>query len=101
VRQLEQELQATKSKLDDRESELQKTKDELARVTRDKDAQIAQLNTKLQNMGTAYEVMLQEIFDALYAKVQATKANWHTRTTQLIARNKQALLEFGLNPLQL
>lgn len=98
---MEQELQTTKVKLEDREVELQKTKAELARVTQEKDAQIAQLNTKLQNMGTAYETMLQEIFDSLYAKLQARKTDWHKQTTQLIARNKQALLEFGLNPLQL
>ncbi|XP_074652068.1 dynein regulatory complex protein 12-like [Tubulanus polymorphus] len=101
VHQLETELELTRRKLEHTEFELKQTREEKERVIRDKDEQISTLQLKIDTMGMAYENILADTMDNLAAKIDAAKLKWEHESTMIQARNKQVLLEFGLNPLDL
>lgn len=44
---------------------------------------------------------IQEALDTLMQKLDAAKENWEEQSSLIQAKNKQTLLEFGLNPLDI
>ena len=45
--------------------------------------------------------LLQDAFDRMASKVEDARSKWETESSEIQERNKQLLLEFGLNPLQI
>ena len=43
----------------------------------------------------------QDAFDRMASKVEDARARWETESSDIQERNKQLLLEFGLNPLEI
>jgi hypothetical protein len=48
-----------------------------------------------------YVVFLQDALDSLMDKITGAKSKWEDKSSYIQSKNKQTLLEFGLNPLDL
>ncbi|XP_046554168.1 coiled-coil domain-containing protein 153-like [Haliotis rubra] len=101
IHQLETELERTHQTLKKTEVELKKTKEEQEMMRREKDSEINDLKMKISSMEKAYENILREALESLEAKIDMAKTMWEEKSTHIQAKNKQVLLEFGLNPLDI
>ncbi|XP_071095097.1 dynein regulatory complex protein 12-like [Haliotis cracherodii] len=101
IHQLETELERTHQTLKKTEAELKKTKEEKEMMRREKDSEINDLKLKISSMEKAYENILREALESLEAKIDMAKTMWEEKSTHIQAKNKQVLLEFGLNPLDI
>ncbi|XP_067667217.1 dynein regulatory complex protein 12-like [Haliotis asinina] len=101
IHQLETELERTHQTLKKTEAELKKTKEEQEVMRREKDSEINDLKMKISSMEKAYENILREALESLEAKIDMAKTMWEEKSTHIQAKNKQVLLEFGLNPLDI
>ena len=56
-------------------------------------------------MWCAYSFLLphssQDAFDRMAVKVEDARARWEMESSEIQEKNKQLLLEFGLNPLEI
>ncbi|XP_033641363.1 coiled-coil domain-containing protein 153-like [Asterias rubens] len=101
VHQLEADLAKTKTQLARTQHELKSTKEQKEQMTKEKDGTIAELEDKIKNMEFSYENMLHEALDNLVLKLDAAKKRWTNEATHIHGVQKEKLLEFGLNPLDI
>ncbi|XP_022101342.1 coiled-coil domain-containing protein 153-like [Acanthaster planci] len=101
VRHLEADLAKTKAQLAKTEQELKATKEEKEQMTKQKDETIAELEEKIRNMEFSYENMLHEALDNLVMKLDVAKKRWEAEATHIHTVEKEKLLAFGLNPLDI
>ncbi|XP_072036084.1 dynein regulatory complex protein 12-like [Amphiura filiformis] len=101
IRHLEAELSKTRSQLAKTEQKLKATQVEKETITKEKDTTIADLQERIRTMEHSFEVMLHEALDNLVRKLDVAKKRWHDEATHIHMVNKQKLLEFGLNPLDI
>ncbi|XP_033096753.1 coiled-coil domain-containing protein 153-like [Anneissia japonica] len=101
IHQLEAELGKVKVQLERTQVELKETKAEKEKITEEKNQKISELETKIDGMELAYEGVLHDALDNMVAKLDLAKNRWKNEATVIHAENKQRLLEFGLNPIDL
>ncbi|XP_025089617.1 coiled-coil domain-containing protein 153-like isoform X2 [Pomacea canaliculata] len=101
IHQLETELGKTQAHLEHAKFELQQAREEKDRSVKDRDEEISELKMKVSSMEKAYEAILREALDGLMAKIDLAHDNWEVKSTNIQGKTKQAVLEFGLNPLDI
>uniref|UniRef100_A0A3Q4H1T0 Dynein regulatory complex protein 12 n=1 Tax=Neolamprologus brichardi TaxID=32507 RepID=A0A3Q4H1T0_NEOBR len=101
VKKLEQEVSQLKEDLVLSQEELSKEKSERKQGEKEKDAIIADLRQKLDNMESDYEKILHETLDSLSSQLSATRQGWKDESATLHQKYKELLSEFGLNALDL
>ncbi|XP_054472113.1 coiled-coil domain-containing protein 153 [Anoplopoma fimbria] len=97
VKRMEKEVSQLKEELVLCQEELSKEKREREQVEREKDATIADLQHKLDNMETDYEKILHENLDGLISQLSVARQKWDDKSTTLHQNYKELLSEFGLN----
>lgn len=98
---LEQSVASLRSQLSSTEAELAETKKERDDIRREKDDIIAELQFKIDTMESAYETLLHDTLDKMGDKVEEAKKKWLSESHAIQEQNKQLLLAFGLNPLEI
>ncbi|XP_030599557.1 dynein regulatory complex protein 12 isoform X2 [Archocentrus centrarchus] len=101
VKKLEQELSQLKEDLVLSQEELSKEKRERKQVEQEKDAVIANLQHKLDNMESDYQKVLHETLDSLSSQLSVARQGWEDESTTLHQKYKELLSEFGLNALDI
>ncbi|XP_013130226.1 dynein regulatory complex protein 12 isoform X1 [Oreochromis niloticus] len=101
VKKLEQEVSQLKEDLALSQEELTKEKSERKQVEQEKDAIIADLRQKLDNIESDYEKILHETLDSLSSQLSLTRRGWEDESATLHQKYKEPLSEFGLNALDL
>lgn len=101
IHMLEQTVSKLRDSLSIAEEELRKTRKERDDIRREKDQIIADLQFKIDHMESAYESILHDALDRMAGKVEEARSKWETESSEIQERNKQLLLEFGLNPLEI
>ncbi|KAM9358637.1 dynein regulatory complex protein 12 [Symphorus nematophorus] len=97
VKRLEKEASQLKEELVLCQEELRREKREREQVEWEKDATIANLQHKLDNMETDYEKILHETLDSLTSQLSVARKGRGDRSTSLHQNYKELLSEFGLN----
>ncbi|KAI8776611.1 coiled-coil domain-containing protein 153-like [Biomphalaria glabrata] len=98
IHQLETELGRTRTQLSATEAELKKSYEDRKKMIDEKDNIIKDLKLKIDSMEKAYDNVLREALDNLIIKLDAAKLLWDQHSSLIQSKNKQTLLEFGLNP---
>ncbi|KAL5019699.1 hypothetical protein ScPMuIL_002591 [Solemya velum] len=101
IHQLETELGKTRQQLVHTEEQLKQTRQEKEQMMKDKDEEIENLKRTITNMEVDYGKILDESLDNLISKIDMAKERWEEQATLVHSKNKQVLLEFGLNPLDI
>ncbi|XP_059186833.1 coiled-coil domain-containing protein 153 [Centropristis striata] len=101
VKRMEKEASQLKEELVLCQEELRKEKREREQVEREKDATIADLQHKLDNMETDYEKILHETLDSLTSQLSVARQGWEDKSTTLHQNYKELLSDFGLNALHI
>ncbi|XP_037631852.1 coiled-coil domain-containing protein 153 [Sebastes umbrosus] len=101
VKRMEEEVSHLKEELVLCQQELRKEKREREQVEREKDATIADLQHKLDNMETDYEKILHETLDGLTSQLSVARQGWEHKSTTLHQNYKELLSESGLNALHI
>ncbi|XP_070684878.1 dynein regulatory complex protein 12 [Pempheris klunzingeri] len=101
VKRLEKEVSQLKEELGLCQEELRKEKREREQVEQKRDATVAELQHKLDNMETDYEKILHETLDSLTSQLSATRQGWEDKSATLHQNYKELLSEFGLNALDI
>lgn len=88
--------------------ELEKTQNLLKNTVKTKDKEIAErdqkikdLEKKIKELSHDFDMLMQDSFTQLLAKMEDARKNWEDKSTLIQARNKQVLMEFHLNPLDI
>nr|XP_046245007.1 coiled-coil domain-containing protein 153 [Scatophagus argus] len=101
VKRLEKEVSQLNEELVMYQEELRREKREREQVTQEKDAIIAELKHKLDNMEADYEKILHETLDSLTSQLSVARQRWEDKSTTLHQNYKELLSEFGLNALDI
>ncbi|RXM96159.1 Coiled-coil domain-containing protein 153 [Acipenser ruthenus] len=101
VHQLEIEVSRLRQQLALCQQDLQGEREERQRTVQEKDATIAELQGKIDNMETDYERILHDTLDSLLSRLAESKLRWVDESTALHFNNKERLADFGLNPLDI
>ncbi|XP_069546456.1 dynein regulatory complex protein 12 [Brachyistius frenatus] len=101
VKRLEKEVSQLKEELVLCQEELRSEKRESERVEQEKDAVIADLQHKLDNMEMDYEKVLHDTLDSLTTQLSVARQGWEDKSTALHQNYKELLSEFGLNALDI
>ncbi|KAK6467933.1 coiled-coil domain-containing protein 153-like [Huso huso] len=101
VHQLEIEVSRLRQQLALCQQDLQGEREERQRTVQEKDATIAELQGKIDNMETDYERILHDTLDSLLSHLAESKLRWVDESTALHFNNKERLADFGLNPLDI
>ncbi|XP_046852970.1 coiled-coil domain-containing protein 153-like [Xenia sp. Carnegie-2017] len=98
---LEKTVTTLQSKLATTEIELKDAKKEIENILMEKDGIITELQLKIDTMESAYETLLHDTLDQMGDKIEETKMKWFTESKEILETNKQILLSYGLNPLEI
>ncbi|EDV25669.1 uncharacterized protein TRIADDRAFT_56006 [Trichoplax adhaerens] len=80
------------------EEELKSTKSDKDEIIRQKNFTIQELQLRIDDMEATYEAIVNEALDDLSEEVDTSRARWEKQASLLELENRQALMEFGLNP---
>lgn len=88
--------------------ELNKTQDTLVQTIKakdkeisDRDQRIKELELKIKDLSHDFDNLMQDSFNVLLRKLESKRKNWEDNSTLIQDKNKQLLLEFDLNPLDI
>ncbi|TDH14947.1 hypothetical protein EPR50_G00026060 [Perca flavescens] len=101
AKRMEKEVSQLKEDLVLCQEELRKEKREHEQMQQEKDAIIADLQHKLDNMETDYEKILHETLDSLTSQLSVARRGWEDKSTTLHQNYKELLSDFGLNALHI
>ncbi|XP_035857235.1 coiled-coil domain-containing protein 153 isoform X1 [Sander lucioperca] len=101
AKRMEKEVSQLKEDLVLCQEELRKEKREREQVQQEKEAIIADLQHKLDNMETDYEKILHETLDSLTSQLSVARQGWEDKHTTLRQNYKELLSDFGLNALHI
>ncbi|KAF7662647.1 hypothetical protein LDENG_00231390 [Lucifuga dentata] len=101
VKKLEQEVSKLNEQLALCQEELRTEKRQREQVEQEKDATIAELQHKLDNMESDYEKILHDTLDSLISQLSVARQGWEDKNTTIHQEYKELLSEFGLNPLDI
>nr|XP_020455769.1 coiled-coil domain-containing protein 153-like isoform X2 [Monopterus albus] len=99
VKRLEEDVSQLKEELAMCQEELRKGKRDRDQMEQEKDATIADLQHKLDNMEIDYERVLHETLDSLTSQLSVAQQGWKDKSIGLHQNYKELLSEFGLNAL--
>jgi two-component sensor histidine kinase len=85
--------------LDKTQIDLRTASEERDRAQREKEMAVSELQQRMQSMALAYEALVHETVENMAGRLRAQRDRWQDSSAKIQARNKQALLEFGLKPL--
>ncbi|XP_068441531.1 dynein regulatory complex protein 12 [Clinocottus analis] len=97
VKRMEKEVSQMSEELVLCQKELSKEKREREQLEWEKDATIADLKHKLENMETDYEKILHENLDSLTSQLAVAQQEWEDKSTTIHQNYKELLSECGLN----
>ncbi|XP_015192897.2 dynein regulatory complex protein 12 isoform X2 [Lepisosteus oculatus] len=80
---------------------LQKERDSREQLELEKEAAIAELQGKIDDMETGYEKILHGCLDSLLTRLAESRRRWRDESTALHLQHKERLADFGLNPLDI
>jgi len=98
---LEQTVVKLRDQLASTETELKKTQKDRDDIRREKDEIIANLQLKIELLESSYESILHSALDSMSQKLEDAQKRWVSQSSEVQQRNKELLLEFGLNPLEI
>ncbi|XP_076002057.1 dynein regulatory complex protein 12 [Genypterus blacodes] len=98
---LEEEVSRLTGELAQCQKELRAEKRQREQVEREKDAAIAELQYKLDNMESDYEKILHDTLDNLTTQLSVARQGWEDKSTASHQEYKELLADFGLNPLDI
>ncbi|XP_071376636.1 dynein regulatory complex protein 12 [Centroberyx affinis] len=101
VKRLEEQVSTLREQLVLCQEELRTEKREREQVEQDKDAAIADLQHKLDNMETDYEKILHDTLDGLTSQLSEARQRWEDKSTAIHQEYKELLADFGLNALDI
>lgn len=101
VHQLESERNRLQIELDKTQETLLQTIKAKDKEIADRDQRIKELELKIKDLSHDFDNLMQDSFDALLRKLENARKNWEDKSTLIQDRNKQLLLEFDLNPLDI
>ncbi|XP_072548219.1 dynein regulatory complex protein 12 [Salminus brasiliensis] len=98
VEQLETRVLMLQKQLDQCQADLKTEREQRERTENEKDAQIADLQSKLDNMETEYEKILHGCLDSLLSHLAEARRHWEDESLDIHQEFKDMLTELGLNP---
>ncbi|XP_006642232.2 dynein regulatory complex protein 12 isoform X1 [Lepisosteus oculatus] len=101
VHQLEGEVSRLRKQLGLCQDALQKERDSREQLELEKEAAIAELQGKIDDMETGYEKILHGCLDSLLTRLAESRRRWRDESTALHLQHKERLADFGLNPLDI
>ncbi|XP_070621672.1 dynein regulatory complex protein 12 isoform X2 [Erythrolamprus reginae] len=101
IERLEAEKQNLQEQLAACQKTLQRSEEDRAKISAEKDQAVAQMQQKAEEMEKECRRILHETLDQVLSKLQATKLGWNTEATLIHSEYKDVLKEFGLNPLEI
>ncbi|XP_070808699.1 dynein regulatory complex protein 12 [Pituophis catenifer annectens] len=101
IQRLEAEKQNLQEQLAACQKSLQRSEEDRAKILEEKDKAVAQMQQKAEEMEKECERILHDSLDQVLSKLQATKLGWENEATLIHTDYKNALKEFGLNPLEI
>nr|XP_019943804.1 PREDICTED: coiled-coil domain-containing protein 153 [Paralichthys olivaceus] len=101
TKRLEKEVSQLNEELALCQEELRKEKGEREKMEQEKDATIAELQRKLDNMETDYEKILHDTLDSLTSQLSVARQRWEGTSTTFHQNSQGLLSEFGLNALDI
>lgn len=101
IHQLESEQDRLQIELERTQSLLKSTTKVKDKEIADRDQRIKDLEQKVKDLSHDFDVLMQDSFTALLLKMEDARKSWEDKSTLIQARNKQVLMEFHLNPLDI
>lgn len=98
IHQLESERDRLQIELEKTQQTLQTTIKTKDREIADRDQRIRELEKKIKDLSHDFDLLLQDSFTSLLAKLEDSRRGWEEKSTLIQERNKQVLREFDLNP---
>ncbi|KAI4904558.1 hypothetical protein NFI96_029619 [Prochilodus magdalenae] len=98
VKQLESRVLMLQTQLDQCQSDLKTEREQRERMEEEKDAQIADLQSKLDSMETQCEKILHDCMDSLLSHLAEARRQWEDESSDIHQEFKDMLSELGLNP---
>uniref|UniRef100_A0A8C5SNA4 Dynein regulatory complex protein 12 n=1 Tax=Laticauda laticaudata TaxID=8630 RepID=A0A8C5SNA4_LATLA len=100
IQHLEAEKQNLQEELAACQKSLRRSEEEQAKISEEKERAEAQMQQKAEEMEKEWERILHDSLDQVLFKLQATKLGWEKEAALIHTEYKNALKEFGLNPLE-
>lgn len=101
VKQLEAQVCDLEQQLSHANNQLEDYKISYHEMEEEKNLQISQLQTRIDGMEGSYERVITEALDQLMSRIDGSAHRWKADDLDFQQKNKQMLLKFGLNPLDL
>ncbi|XP_070827156.1 dynein regulatory complex protein 12 [Chaetodon trifascialis] len=101
VKRLEKEVSQLREEHVLCQEELRRERRQREQVEQEKNATIADLQHKLDNMERDYEKILLETVDSMSSQLCVARRGWQDKSTTLHQNYKELLSEFGLNALDI
>lgn len=101
IHQLESERDRLQIELEKTQHLLQSTIKTKDKDIADRDQRIRELEKKIKDLSHDFDLLLQDSFTTLLAKLEESRKEWEGKSTLIQARNKDLLKKFDLNPLDL
>lgn len=101
IHQLESEQDRLQIELEKTQLLLKTTIKDKDKEIADRDQKIRDLEQKIKDLSHDFDIQMQDSFTALLLKLEDARKNWEDKSTLIQARNKQVLMEFHLNPLDI
>jgi hypothetical protein len=97
---LESELTRTKVRLHTTEQELSQQRIQYTKMQREKDAHIHKLDTKIANLESAFESLIDSGFNGMLAHLNTEKKKWDNEMDGIFKKNKESLQNLNVIPLE-
>jgi len=101
IKSLENNNASLSERLNIVNNELKNERKNKERIVKEKDDIIYDLEYKVEHMEAAYENILHDAFDLMDIKLDEAKVEWKHEALSVQRKNKDLLLQFGLNPLDI
>lgn len=101
IHQLESERDRLQIELEKTQLLLKSTVKTKDKEIADRDQKIKDLEQKIKELSHDFDVLMQDSFNSLLLKFEDARKSWEDKSTLIQARNKQVLMEFHLNPLDI
>ncbi|XP_022530943.2 coiled-coil domain-containing protein 153 [Astyanax mexicanus] len=98
VEYLETRVSELQQQLDQCQGDLKTEREQREQTEEGKDAQITDLQSKLDNMETEYEKILHGCLDSLLSHLAEARRNWEDVSSDIHQEFKDMLIELRLNP---
>lgn len=101
IHHLESERDRLQIELDKTQTLLKTTIKTKDKEIADRDQKIKDLEKKIKELSHDFDILIQDSFNTLLQRVEVARKSWEDKSTLIQAKNKQVLMEFHLNPLDI